>query len=94
VRARGRHGDSEVLSEPFEFPIQVCYGCLQTGLTGDFAQFNFPQTPSCDLLGDHPYTGNPCGPAQDFGPLLCCALDPKAEALECPARPRVHPTTK
>jgi hypothetical protein len=92
VRARGRHGGDEVLSEPFEFPIRVCYGCLQSGFQGVFAQFNFPATPACDLLGEHPYTGNPCGPAQDFGPLLCCALDPKAERLECPARPRVPGT--
>jgi hypothetical protein len=93
VRARGLHGGDETFSGPFEFPIRVCYGCLQTGFQGDFAQFNFPQTPSCDLLGEHPFTGNPCGIAQDFGPVLCCAADAKGEKIECPARPRVRPPT-
>jgi hypothetical protein len=94
VRARGRHGNGEILSAPFEFPIQVCYGCLQTGFSGDFAQFNFPAVPACDKLGSHPYTGNPCNPAQDTGPLLCCAADADVTKLECPARPRLTTPTK
>jgi hypothetical protein len=92
IRARGRHGSTEIKSDPFEFPVHVCYGCLQTGY-GDpaYADFAFPKVPSCDKLLENPFPGNPCNPAQDFGPLLCCALDAEGKSLECPGVPRGTP---
>jgi len=86
LRAKGRHGSTEIKSDPFEFPVRVCYGCLQTGFgNAAYADFNFPKVPACNKLAeDNPYRGNPCNPAQDFGPLLCCALDAEGKQLECP----------
>jgi len=86
VRAKGRHGSTEIKSDPFEFPVRVCYGCLQTGYnTAAYADFNFPKVPACNRLAEvNPFQGNPCNPAQDFGPLLCCALDAEGKQLECP----------
>jgi hypothetical protein len=87
IRIKGRHGGTEILSDPFEFPVRVCYGCLQTGFTGPHSLFNFPMTPLCSALGTNPFTGNRCGPAQDFGPILCCARDAVDKLLQCPAVP-------
>ena len=42
VRIKGRHGGTQILSEPFEFPIRVCYGCLQTGFSGPFSLLRLP----------------------------------------------------
>lgn len=89
VRAKGKHGGVGILSDPFEFPVRICYGCLQTGFPdAEFAQFNFPNTPNCAKLFINPYAGNPCNPAQDRGPILCCARDGRKDALECPGLPR------
>jgi hypothetical protein len=89
LRAKGRHGGSGIVSDPFEYPLRVCFGCLQTGFPdAEFAQFNFPQVPNCSKLFVNPYTGNPCHPAQDKGPILCCARDGRPDALECPGLPR------
>lgn len=89
VRAKGKHGGVGILSDPFEFPLRVCYGCLQTGFPDpEFAQFNFPQVPNCAKLFVNPYKGNPCNPAQDIPPILCCARDGRKDALECPGLPR------
>jgi hypothetical protein len=86
VRAKGRHGGTEIKSDPFEFPVRVCYGCLQTGFNkAPYSDFNFPRVPACDKVADNPFPGNPCNPAQDFGPILCCALDPEGKMLQCPA---------
>jgi hypothetical protein len=87
VRIKGKHGGTEILSDPFEFPVRVCYGCLQTGFSGPYSLFNFPMTPPCDALGNNPFLGNRCAPAQDFGPILCCARDAKGEVLQCPGVP-------
>jgi len=86
IRAVGRHGSTEIKSDPFEFPVRVCYGCLQTGYnTAAYADFNFPKVPACSRLAEpNPFPGNPCNPAQDLGPLLCCALDADGKQLECP----------
>jgi hypothetical protein len=92
MRAKGRHGGSEIKSDPFEFPVRVCYGCLQTGYASpDYADFSFPRVPACNKLVANPFPGNPCNPAQDVGPLLCCALDAEAKQLECPGIPRGVP---
>lgn len=89
IRAKGRHGGTEIKSDPFEFPVRVCYGCLQTGYNDkDFADFAFPKIPSCDKLVSNPFTGNACNPAQDSGPLLCCAKGGDIKQLECPGIPR------
>ncbi len=93
IRAKARHGSSIITSDPFEFPIRVCYGCLQTGFTQpQFADFSFPKVPPCSKLASNPYLGNPCNPAQDYGPVLCCARDASGRDLECPAVPRLAPT--
>ncbi len=91
VRVQGRHGGTPITSDPFEFPIRVCYGCLQTGFTDpQFVQFNFQNNkfPQCKNLSTNPYPGNACNPAQDFGPLLCCSVDGTEQTLECPGIPR------
>jgi hypothetical protein len=89
VKAKGRHGSTEILSDPFEFPVHVCYGCLQTGfLDPAYVNFNFPKVPPCDRLQSNPYLGNRCNVAQDTGPVLCCAKDAEGTQLECPGVPR------
>jgi hypothetical protein len=94
LEARGRHGGTQISSDPFYFPVRVCYGCLQTGYTDpEFADFSFPKIPACDRLASNPFPGNPCNPAQDMGPVLCCARDPQGQQLECPGIPRMAPTT-
>jgi hypothetical protein len=87
VRIKGRHGGSNFMSDPFEFPIRICYGCLQTGFSGPYAPFNFPKTPPCSALDNNPFTGNLCAPAQDRGPILCCAQDAMGTILQCPGVP-------
>lgn len=89
VRVKGRHGGTDIESDPFEYPLRVCYGCLQTGFTGQYAAFNFPEVPACDKLAANPFEGNNrCGlPAQDTGPILCCAKDSKGTSLQCPGVP-------
>jgi hypothetical protein len=89
VRAKGRHGGTEILSDAFEFPLRVCYGCLQTGfLDPAYADFGFPSIPLCSRLAANPYQGNRCNPAQDTGPVLCCARDAEGKQIECPGVPR------
>jgi hypothetical protein len=95
VRVKGRHGGTRILSDPFEFPIRVCYGCLQTGMAGPFSAFNFPEpVPACEKLTTNPYQGNPCPGliAQDIGPVLCCARNGDRTNLQCPALPAIPDT--
>lgn len=89
VRMKGRHGGSDIQSDPFEYPLKVCYGCLQTGFTGQYAAFNYPAVPACDRLAENPFIGNArCGlPAQDTGPILCCARSGDGTNLQCPGVP-------
>lgn len=93
MRAKARHGSTTILSAPFEFPVRVCFGCLQTGfdLPG-YAAFDFPTYPACDKLAANPYRGNPCNPGQDRGPILCCALDSDPNNIRCPAVPGMMAT--
>jgi hypothetical protein len=93
VRIKGRHGGSNFMSDPFDFPIRVCYGCLQTGFSGPYSAFNFPKTPLCSALANNPFTGNACGPAQDRGPVLCCFVDAEGKVLQCPGVPTGSGTT-
>jgi hypothetical protein len=97
VRAVGRLGSSDIQSPPFAFPVQVCYGCLQSGFSDPTAsQFDFPAVPLCSDLTTNPYTGDPCNPAQD-DPILCCATDVNAQGqptgVLCPAIPTGTSTT-
>ncbi len=91
VSVKGKHGGTQITSDPFEFPIRVCYGCLQTGF-GDaqFAPFNFQngKVAPCKQLMTNPYQGNVCNPAQDLGPVLCCSVDGTDKTIECPGIPR------
>lgn len=87
VRALGKHGGSQIKSDPFEYVVEVCKGCLQLG-SPDPA-FNYPNTPACSSIqmGAKPAAGNACNPAQDEG-ILCCSLptsDPANPKLVCPA---------
>lgn len=85
VRAVGRHAGDTVKSEPFEFSIQVCKGCLQRGFEPPLSTFDYPAgVPSCSGLAANPYRGNPCNPAQEMQ-IMCCSQDGK---LDCPGRPR------
>ena len=84
---KGRHGGTQILSDPFEFPVRVCSGCLQTGFSGPYSRWDYPAVPPCNALAHNPFTGNLCAPAQDFGPILCCARDEKGEDLQCPGVP-------
>jgi hypothetical protein len=91
VRAKGRHGGTHLESDRFEFPIRVCFGCLQTGYTAaDFAPFEFPNIPLCSNLSSNPYKGYACNPGQDVGPVLCCARDAERTMIECPGTPRAQ----
>lgn len=85
LQAKGRHGSTRILSAPFEYPVRVCYGCLQTGFPGNFSSFDFPSVPACSQVPEHSLFGNPCNPAQDLGPVLCCSNDPEGLDLTCPA---------
>jgi hypothetical protein len=84
VRAVGKHGGSTLKSEPFEYIVRVCKGCLQTGYDPMFAPFDYPGVPACTALSANPYSGNPCNPAQD-GQILCCKRPD--QKLDCPGRP-------
>jgi hypothetical protein len=91
VRAKGHLGGGDIESPPFRFPMDVCYGCLQTGYSDPIAaQFSFPAVPMCSDLTTNPYTGDPCNPAQDHI-ILCCATGVDAQGhatgVECPAIP-------
>ncbi len=93
VRIKGRHGGTDILSDPFEFPIRVCYGCLQTGFAGPFAAFNFPErVPACDKLDDQPLPGQPLPrahrPGHRPGAVLRAQRRPDEPAV--PRRPRGH----
>lgn len=93
VKAKGRHGSNTIESDPFEFPVRICFGCLQTGYPDPrFADFGFPQIPPCASLGQNPYQGNPCNPGQDML-ILCCARDAQGRDIECPGVPRAVPTS-
>jgi hypothetical protein len=91
VKAKGHLGSWDIESPPFRFPVEVCYGCLQTGYSDPAAaQFGFPAVAMCSDLTSNPYTGDPCNPAQDTT-ILCCALDVDAQGhatgVLCPAVP-------
>jgi hypothetical protein len=74
---------SEIDSDKFRFSVRTCIGCLQTAFK-DVAQYNFPARPTCSALTTPNLDkGNPCNPAQDYGPLLCCTGS--GNEIVCPA---------
>jgi hypothetical protein len=76
IRAKGVHGDTDVTSAPFAFPIKVCAGCLQRGYDDPaFIPYEYPAgIPYCTALpGPNPYPGDPCFPGQD-DLILCCGV--------------------
>jgi hypothetical protein len=87
VNAKAYLGDQLVPSAPVDFPLRICVGCLQTGFAPPFDKYDYPKVPACAGLAGNPYLGNPCSPAQDFGPVLCCAKDASGTQLQCPAPP-------
>lgn len=87
VRAVGKHTGSTLKSEPFEYVIRVCKGCLQRGYQEGYAVFDYPNVPKCDALETNPYQGNPCNPAQDQI-VMCCLGSAAGATLDCPGRPR------
>jgi len=68
IRAFGRTSTQEMESDPLDFPIYVCAGCLIANL----AACPYPGTPS--------NTGNPCNVSQDT-PVDCCSSN---GSLTCP----------
>jgi hypothetical protein len=86
LQMKGRRDDAPIISAPFEFPVRVCYGCLQTGYPDPaYKPYEFPKVPPCESVPNNPYRGNPCGIAQDLGPILCCYRDAARTSLRCPA---------
>jgi hypothetical protein len=91
IRAHGSVGSTGISSPPFRFPVDVCYGCLQTGYSDPAAaQVQFPAIPKCSDLTTNPYKGDSCNPAQDYL-VLCCATsvddNGNATGVECPGVP-------
>lgn len=75
LRAVASHNGDTVQSDPFQFQVTVCAGCLQS---------MFPLTPACiDAPKPNPLPGNVCNIAQD-GPQVLCCIDTKG-ALVCPS---------
>jgi len=69
VRAQGKTLTKTVTSDPFNFPIRVCNGCLANNLG------------ICPLAQAGGNSGDPCNIAQDQ-PVDCCEL---GSSLVCPA---------
>lgn len=61
---------TQMTSDPFHFPLQICSGCLTTSLG-----------PCSALSAAPPNMGNACNPAQDL-PVDCCTDN---GALICPS---------
>jgi hypothetical protein len=68
IRAFGSTATQDLESDPLDFPIYVCAGCLIANL----AACPYPGTPS--------NTGNPCNVSQD-NPVDCCSSN---GSLTCP----------
>lgn len=95
VTVEARHGSSTIESDPFRFNVRVCYGCLHSGFDKtEFDTYDFGRSApnivllSCEKLAKdfvNPYKGNACAPAQDEGPILCCARNGDARQMLCPA---------
>ena len=69
IRAFGKTDTQDLESDPFDFPIYVCSGCLVGNVL------------TCPYMSDPANTGNPCNVAQD-NRVDCCSLN---GSLVCPA---------
>ena len=69
VRIFGSTNTQDLESDPFDFPVYVCAGCLVANVL------------PCPLMSAPPLTGNPCNVAQDDS-VDCCSLNGN---LICPA---------
>ena len=81
------HGDP---FDPFEFPVRICYGCLQTGFWGPYSLFNFPMTPPCAALAEQPLHREPlrARPGLRSHPLLRSRRQGRDPAVSRRARGR------
>jgi hypothetical protein len=68
IRAFGSTDTQDLESDPFDFPIYVCAGCLVASVL------------NCPVSAEPNYTGNPCNVAQD-NLVDCCSLNGE---LICP----------
>jgi hypothetical protein len=68
IRAFGSTDTQDLESDPLDFPIYVCSGCLVASVL------------NCPVQSEPTYTGNPCNIAQD-NPVDCCSLNGE---LLCP----------
>jgi len=68
IRAFGSTGTQDYESDPLDFPIYVCSGCLIASVL------------NCPVAAEPTYTGNPCNVAQD-NMVECCSLNGE---LFCP----------
>ena len=77
IKAKGRHGGTDIESAPFLYPIDVCIGCLQTNYTvANLVPYRYPANmPMCSsFIGTNPYMGAACGsPGQD-ATIFCCGI--------------------
>ena len=62
VRVFGSTNTQDMESDPFDYPVYVCDGCLVASNL------------SCPVMGTLPSPGNPCNIAQD-DPVDCCSLN-------------------
>ena len=69
VRIFGSTNTQDMESDPFDFPVYVCSGCLVASVL------------PCPVMGVPPLAGNPCNVAQDDS-VDCCSLN---GSLICPA---------
>ncbi len=68
VRSFGHTTTRDIESDPFDYPVAVCDGCLIANVQ------------PCPFLGTPLNTGNPCNVAQDY-PVDCCTA---GNELICP----------
>jgi len=92
VRAKGRHGSTEIKSDPFEFPVRVCYGCLQTGFQLGLRRLHLPQGPRLQPAGgDQPLPGQPLQPRPGLRPAAVLRAGRRGQGAGVPRdRQRDH----
>ena len=69
IRSFGHTTTRDIESDPFDYPVAVCDGCL------------IAKTGPCPFTAAPTNTGNPCNVAQDY-PVDCCSA---GNELICPA---------
>jgi hypothetical protein len=69
IRSFGHTTTRDIESDPFDYPVEVCDGCL------------IASTQPCPFAAEPANAGNPCNVAQDY-PVDCCTA---GNDLICPA---------